>query len=78
MSRRPRLDREAVVQAAVELLDGEGVGSLSLGRLAERLELLAQPRVDVLSLITAPTPLSQARDAISRSASGLKVLLTFA
>lgn len=37
MSRRPRLDREAVVQAAVELLDSEGVGSLSLGRLAERL-----------------------------------------
>lgn len=37
MSRRPRLDREAVVQAAVDLLDSEGVGSLSLGRLAERL-----------------------------------------
>ncbi len=37
MSRRPRLDREAVVQAAVELLDSEGVGSLSLGHLAERL-----------------------------------------
>lgn len=37
MARRPRLDREAVVQAAVELLDGEGPGSLSLGRLANRL-----------------------------------------
>ena len=37
MARRPGLDREAVVQAAVELLDSEGVGSLSLGRLAERL-----------------------------------------
>jgi AcrR family transcriptional regulator len=31
------LDREAVVQAAVELLDSDGVGSLSLGHLAERL-----------------------------------------
>lgn len=48
------------------------------GRLAEGLELLAQRRVDVLSLITARYPLAQARDAISRSASGLKVLLTFA
>jgi AcrR family transcriptional regulator len=37
MARRPGLDREAVVQAAVELLDSEGVGSLSLGRLADRL-----------------------------------------
>jgi AcrR family transcriptional regulator len=37
MTRRPRLDREAVVQGAVELLDGEGAGSLSLGRLADRL-----------------------------------------
>ena len=37
MSRRPRLDRETVVQAAVDLLDSEGVGSLSLGQLAERL-----------------------------------------
>jgi AcrR family transcriptional regulator len=37
MARRPGLDRDAVVQAAVELLDDEGVGTLSLGRLAERL-----------------------------------------
>lgn len=37
MARRPGLDREAVVQAAVKLLDSEGVGSLTLGRLAERL-----------------------------------------
>jgi AcrR family transcriptional regulator len=37
MARRPGLDREIVVQAAVELLDSEGTGALSLGRLAERL-----------------------------------------
>ena len=37
MACRPGSDREAVVQAAVELLDSEGVGSLTLGRLADRL-----------------------------------------
>jgi AcrR family transcriptional regulator len=37
MARRPGLDRDTVVQAAVELLDSEGAGTLSLGRLAERL-----------------------------------------
>jgi AcrR family transcriptional regulator len=37
MARRPGLDRDVVVQAAVEMLDSEGVGSLALGRLAERL-----------------------------------------
>ncbi len=37
MPRRQGLDRESVVQAAVELLDSEGVGSLSLGQLAGRL-----------------------------------------
>jgi AcrR family transcriptional regulator len=37
MARRPGLDRDAVVQAAVELLDSEGAGALSLGRLADRL-----------------------------------------
>ena len=37
MARRPGLDRDAVVGAAVELLDSEGVGTLSLGRVAERL-----------------------------------------
>lgn len=37
MPRRPGLDRDAVVQAAVELLDREGVGSLSLAQLAGRL-----------------------------------------
>ena len=37
MARRPGLDRDTVVQAAVDLLDSEGAGTLSLGRLAERL-----------------------------------------
>ncbi len=37
MARRPGLDRDAVVQAAVELLDSEGAGTLSLGRVADRL-----------------------------------------
>ncbi|MBL8760038.1 MAG: alcohol dehydrogenase, partial [Phycisphaerae bacterium] len=48
------------------------------GRLAEGLELLAQRRVDVLSLITARFPITHAREAIARAASGLRVLLTFA
>lgn len=37
MARRPGLDRDAVVRAAVELLDSEGAGTLSLGRVADRL-----------------------------------------
>lgn len=34
---RTRLDKNAVVQAAVEILNAEGVGALSLGRLADKL-----------------------------------------
>jgi AcrR family transcriptional regulator len=37
MPRKPGRDRAAVVQAAVDLLDREGPGSLSLGKLAESL-----------------------------------------
>ena len=37
MSRRAGLDQEAVVEAAAKLVDEEGIGQLSLGRLAERL-----------------------------------------
>jgi AcrR family transcriptional regulator len=37
MSRRAGLDHEAVVEAAAELVDEEGIDQLSLGRLAERL-----------------------------------------
>ena len=37
MSRRAGLDREAVVEAAANLVDEEGIEQLSLGRLAERL-----------------------------------------
>ena len=37
MSRRAGLDQKAVVEAAAELVDEEGIDQLSLGRLAERL-----------------------------------------
>ena len=37
MSRRAGLDQAAVVEAAVKLIDEEGIEQLSLGRLAERL-----------------------------------------
>ena len=37
MSRRAGLDQETVVEAAVKLIDEEGIEQLSLGRLAERL-----------------------------------------
>jgi AcrR family transcriptional regulator len=37
MSRRAGLDQEAVVEAAAQLVDEEGIDQLSLGRLAERL-----------------------------------------
>lgn len=60
-------------QAVVNELTIQGVRG---GRLAEGLELLAQRRVDVLSLLTARYPLAQAREAIARAASVLKVLLT--
>ncbi|WP_233358697.1 TetR/AcrR family transcriptional regulator [Thermomonospora amylolytica] len=36
--RRPRLSRERITQAAVALLDAEGVGGLSMRRLAARLD----------------------------------------
>jgi AcrR family transcriptional regulator len=39
--RRVRLDRNVVVQAAIELVNAEGIGSLTLGRLAK--ELGVQP-----------------------------------
>ena len=37
MSHRARLDQASVVEAAVKLIDEEGIEQLSLGRLAERL-----------------------------------------
>jgi AcrR family transcriptional regulator len=37
MSRRAGLDKQAVIEAAAQLVDEEGVDQLSLGRLAERL-----------------------------------------
>ena len=37
MSRRAGLDKQAVIEAAAQLVDEEGIDQLSLGRLAERL-----------------------------------------
>ncbi|MGZ3638658.1 MAG: TetR family transcriptional regulator, partial [Ktedonobacterales bacterium] len=37
MSRRVGLDQEAVIQAAADLVDAEGLDALSLARLAEKL-----------------------------------------
>jgi AcrR family transcriptional regulator len=37
MARKSRLDKETVVQAAVDLINRDGVGVLSLGQLAQRL-----------------------------------------
>lgn len=39
MSRRAGLDHEAVVEAAAKLVDEEGIDQLSLGHLAERLDI---------------------------------------